>query len=44
MGLSYKENVPDIMESPMYEIVEELNEFEIEFMVVCLFKTHKSFK
>ena len=30
MGLSYKENVPDTRESPVYEIVEELKEFGIE--------------
>ena len=30
MGLTYKENVPDTRESPVYEIVEELKEFRIE--------------
>jgi len=30
MGLTYKENVPDTRESPVYDIVEELNEFGIE--------------
>jgi UDP-N-acetyl-D-glucosamine/UDP-N-acetyl-D-galactosamine dehydrogenase len=30
MGLTYKENVPDTRESPVYEIVEELKEFGIE--------------
>ena len=29
MGLSYK-NVPDTRESPVHEIVEELNEFGID--------------
>ena len=30
MGLSYKENVPDTRESPVYKLVEELKEFGIE--------------
>ena len=30
MGLTYKENVPDTRESPVYEIVKELKEFGIE--------------
>jgi UDPglucose 6-dehydrogenase/UDP-N-acetyl-D-galactosamine dehydrogenase len=30
MGLTYKENVPDTRESPVFEIVEELKEFGIE--------------
>lgn len=30
MGLTYKENVPDIRESPVHEIVKELKEFKID--------------
>jgi len=30
MGLTYKEDVPDIRESPVREIVRELNAYKIE--------------
>ena len=30
MGLTYKENVPDMMESPVREMVKELKEFGVD--------------
>ena len=30
MGLSYKENVPDVRESPVHEIVKELNQYSVD--------------
>jgi UDPglucose 6-dehydrogenase/UDP-N-acetyl-D-galactosamine dehydrogenase len=30
MGLSYKENVPDVRESPVHEIVNELNQYCVD--------------
>jgi UDP-N-acetyl-D-glucosamine/UDP-N-acetyl-D-galactosamine dehydrogenase len=30
MGLSYKENVPDVRESPVHEIVNELNQYSVD--------------